>query len=246
VTFYYDRYWSGRVWSSVPVRHQLVGHSRHSQVGHDAEPAPQRRSGARNLQTSRNPSRLNTHILRYFKSLYRCGQNIRLNLCWLQLWSGRLTAISGSLPKYRLIALERAAARDAECRAKSVTVCNSCAPLRLPTSRACPSRSRRSRSSKRTGAACQLKAGAVTHAGTGGVNRSANWIDRGKLASRPTAAPTKIVFAGDEEPSAGIELATPGRRRAFCRSAAVPAPSAPHRDFAVAAELLVPATGFAH
>ena len=39
-----------------PVRHQLVGHSRpYSQVGYDAEPAPQRRSDARNFSTFPQP-----------------------------------------------------------------------------------------------------------------------------------------------------------------------------------------------
>jgi hypothetical protein len=114
VTFYYDRYWSGRVWSSVPVRHQLVGHSRpHSQVGHDAEPAPRRRSGARNLQTSRNPSRLNTHILRYLSPCTRVAKILDLIF----------VAFNFGLPFDRhfrffaevsVDALERAAAGDAE------------------------------------------------------------------------------------------------------------------------------------
>jgi hypothetical protein len=50
----------------------------------------------------------------------------------------------------------------------------------------------------------------VTPAGTHGVNRSANRIDRGKLApGPPTPAPTIIVFAGDEELSANLYSASP-------------------------------------
>jgi len=48
------------------------------------------------------------------------------------------------------------------------------------------------------------------HAGTRGVNRSANRIDRGKLASRPPIpTPTMIVSAGDEELSANLYSASP-------------------------------------
>jgi hypothetical protein len=36
------------------------------------------------------------------------------------------------------------------------------------------------------------------------MNRSADQIDRGKLACGPTPTPTMIVYAGDEDPSANL------------------------------------------